>query len=107
MPLEETEWTRRYGDTLRARGCAARTTASYLYALTGFARFVAPQSMTDTTVDDTVAYQMNIVAASRAAAAVSERCPACGEGRLVVVAKWRPAGGGFEVVEVLPPPRAL
>jgi len=49
---------------------------------------------------------------SRAAASLRifgrdpERCPACGQGRLVVVAKWRPARGGFEVVEVLPPPRA-
>jgi integrase/recombinase XerD len=70
MPLEETEWTRRYADMLRARGCAARTIASYQYALTGFARFVAPRSVAETTVDDIVEYQMHIVGAGRAAATV-------------------------------------
>jgi hypothetical protein len=50
------------------------------------------------------------VDASRAAAPLRifgrdpELCPACGEARLIVVAKWRPTRHGYEVVELRPPP---
>jgi hypothetical protein len=50
--------------------------------------------------------------ASRAAASVRifgrdpELCPACGQGRLVIVAAWRPGRYGLEVAELAPQPRA-
>lgn len=65
MEPETIELCRRYTDILRARGNSERTIDNYLYALRGFAAFLAERPLANAGVDDIVAYQIQIAASGR------------------------------------------
>ena len=62
MTLDATMLSRRYADLLRANGCSDRTIDNYLYALKGFTRFLGERSLSETTADDIIAYQVDVAA---------------------------------------------
>jgi len=62
MTPDATMLSRRYADLLRANGCSDRTIDNYLYALKGFARFLGERSLSETTADDIIAYQVDVAA---------------------------------------------
>ena len=62
MTPDATMLSRRYADLLRANGCSDRTIDNYLYALKGFTRFLGERSLSETTADDIIAYQVDVAA---------------------------------------------
>jgi site-specific recombinase XerD len=62
MTPDATMLSRRYADLLRANGCSDRTIDNYLYALKGFTRFLGERSLSATTADDIIAYQVDVAA---------------------------------------------
>ena len=61
----DTDLTRAFADLLRLRSCAERTITSYLYAVKGFTEFLEPRPLREATVDDIIAYQVQISARGR------------------------------------------
>ncbi len=62
MTSDATMLSRRYADLLRANGCSDRTIDNYLYAVKGFTRFLGERSLSETTADDIIAYQVDVAA---------------------------------------------
>ncbi len=62
MTPDATMLSRRYADLLRANGCSDRTIDNYLYAVKGFTRFLGERSLSETTADDIIAYQVDVAA---------------------------------------------
>ena len=65
MRPEDIELSRRYADILGARGNSKRTIDNYLYAVKGFAEFLAEKGLGSASAADIVAYQIEIVASGR------------------------------------------
>jgi len=61
----DTDLTRAFADLLRLRSCGERTITSYLYAVKGFTHFLEPRPLREATVDDIIAYQVQISARGR------------------------------------------
>jgi site-specific recombinase XerD len=58
--MQDFDAVRQFSDTLAAAGRTPRTIKSYLYALSGFDRFLRPRTILDAVCDDIVAYQRHL-----------------------------------------------
>jgi site-specific recombinase XerD len=65
MTPENANLSRRYADRLRAEGRSDRTIENYLYSLKGFTSFLEPRALAEASVDDILAYQLDISAHGR------------------------------------------